>query len=198
MKSSIKKLLTMLIDIIISQFLSRKLIKSSSSVIYCSAKILNGQKNPEVISLGSHSHLRGELMVFASGGRIEIGQYCYIGEGTKIWSAGTITLGDRVLVSHNVNIFDSSTHPVSASRRHEQFKQIILSGHPTNINLSESPIIIHDDVWIGASATILRGVTIGRGAIVGAGAVVTKSVPEWTIVAGNPAKVIREIPIDER
>jgi acetyltransferase-like isoleucine patch superfamily enzyme len=52
-------------------------------------------------------------------------------------------------------------------------------------------VIIEDDVWIGARAIILRGVTIGRGVIVGAGSIVTKSVPPYAIVAGNPAQVIR-------
>ncbi len=57
--------------------------------------------------------------------------------------------------------------------------------------IEHKPIVIEDDVWIGARATILGGVTIGRGAIVAAGAVVTKSVPPFTIVAGVPAKPLK-------
>jgi len=53
------------------------------------------------------------------------------------------------------------------------------------------PIVIEDDVWIGANATILKGVRISRGSIVGSGAVVTKDVPPYSIVGGNPAKIIR-------
>jgi acetyltransferase-like isoleucine patch superfamily enzyme len=60
------------------------------------------------------------------------------------------------------------------------------------------PVKINDRVWIGFNSIILKGVTIGEGGIVGAGSVVTKDVPPYTIVAGNPARVIREIPIDER
>ena len=99
---------------------------------------------------------------------------------------------------HNVNIFDNLTHPINSKERHEQFKAIITSGHPKKINLSESPIVISDDVWIGCLSIVLPGITIGEGAIIGAGSVVTKDVPSWTIVAGNPAKVIREIPLHER
>ena len=55
------------------------------------------------------------------------------------------------------------------------------------------PTIIEEDVWIGVNAIILKGIIIGKGAIVAAGAVVTKNVPPNTIVAGNPAKVIKEL-----
>ena len=60
-------------------------------------------------------------------------------------------------------------------------------------NVESSPIIIEDDVWIGFKSSILKGVTIGRGAIVAAGSVVTKAVPEYSLVAGNPAVVIRRL-----
>jgi acetyltransferase-like isoleucine patch superfamily enzyme len=77
--------------------------------------------------------------------------------------------------------------------------EIFTNGHPEkNIEIGASPIIIEDDAWIGFNSIILKGVTIGKGSIVGAGSVVTKSVPPWTIVGGNPAKIIREIPENER
>jgi acetyltransferase-like isoleucine patch superfamily enzyme len=74
----------------------------------------------------------------------------------------------------------------------------VSEGHPKSVDLSEAPVFIHDDVWVGAMSIVLKGITIGEGSIVGAGSVVTKDVPPWTIVAGNPAKIIREIGIDER
>ena len=63
--------------------------------------------------------------------------------------------------------------------------------HPKDRKLSAKPVIIHDDVWIGEMVSVLPGVEIGRGAIIGANSVVTKSVPEYSIVAGNPAKIIK-------
>ena len=60
-------------------------------------------------------------------------------------------------------------------------------------NIEVSPTIIEDDAWIGVNVIILKGLTIGKGAIIGAGSVVTKNVPPMTLVAGNPAKVIKEL-----
>ena len=62
---------------------------------------------------------------------------------------------------------------------------------------TNAPIRISDDVWIGANATILKGVTIGTGAVVGAGAVVTRDVPDYAIVMGNPARVVKYRVADE-
>jgi acetyltransferase-like isoleucine patch superfamily enzyme len=140
----------------------------------------------------------GELLTFAHGGQIEIGEWCYVGEGTRIWSALRVIIGDRVLIAHNVNIFDNLTHPVAAAARHKQFHMIVTSGHPKQIDLGEQAVSIGSDAWIGANAIILRGVMIGRGGIVGAGAVVTRNVPAYTVVAGNPARPIRELTPSER
>ena len=170
----------------------------STAVLYDSARIVNNLPDSSVIDIGAHTHIRGELLTFGHGGRILIGQFCYVGEHTHIWSAQHITIGDRVLISHNVNIFDSLTHPINAAARHRHFKSIISTGHPKNLDLSEEPVKIEDDVWIGCMSVILKGVTIGNSAVVGAGSVITNDIPPHTIVSGNPAKVIREIPLNER
>jgi acetyltransferase-like isoleucine patch superfamily enzyme len=150
------------------------------------------------IKIGAYTHIKGELLTFGHGGRIIIGDYCYVGEQSRIWSALHITIGDRVMIAHNVNIFDNLTHPINPKARHDHFKRIIMNGHPKQADLSEAAVIISDDAWLGCMSIILKGVTIGEGAIVGAGSVVTKDVLPWTIVAGNPAKVIRKISPEER
>jgi acetyltransferase-like isoleucine patch superfamily enzyme len=175
-----------------------KFLIEKDAVLHDTARIVNNIQQINAIQIGGFTHIKGELLTFGHGGKIKIGQYCFVGEQSKIWSAKSVLIGDRVLISHNVNIFDNATHPISAKARHEQFKQIISIGQPKSIDLSESPINIGDDVLIGCMSIILSGVTIGEGAIVGAGSVVTKDVPAWTIVAGNPARVIREILEDER
>jgi acetyltransferase-like isoleucine patch superfamily enzyme len=163
-----------------------------------SARIRNTRGDSDRIAIGANSVIRGELMTFAHGGEIRIGDWCYVGEGTRIWSAGSIEIGDRVLISHSANVFDSLTHPLDAAARHEQVRHIFSRGHPRDISLDENPVKICDDAWIGAGAMILRGVTVGEGGVVAAGAVVTKDVAPYSIVAGNPAEFIRKLPSDAR
>ncbi|WP_316396902.1 acyltransferase [Bradyrhizobium sp. 33ap4] len=162
------------------------------------ARIRNIRCDSDRIVVGDNSIIRGELMTFAHGGEIRIGEWCYVGEGTRIWSATSIEIGNRVLIAHSANVFDNLTHPLRAAERHKQVQQIFTHGHPNDISLDESPVKICDDAWIGAGAMVLRGVTVGQGAIVAAGAVVTRDVAAFSIVAGNPAALVRELGPDER
>jgi acetyltransferase-like isoleucine patch superfamily enzyme len=168
------------------------------SKVFSSGRIVNMREDKSAISIGNASQVLGELLVFAHGGNICIGDECSIGIGTRIWSGESIIIGNRVLISHGVNIFDNQTHPLSASERSEHFRKIVTSGHPSEIELGERPIVIEDDVWIACMSIILRGVHIGRGVVVGAGSVVTKDVPAWSVVAGNPARVIKTVSENER
>lgn len=161
------------------------------------ARIINIRKVSSLIRIGAQSIVDGDLLIFAHGGRVTIGEWCYVGEGSRIWSAVHVSIGNRVMISHNVNIFDSLTHPVDPYLRHRHFRDIATTGHPKNIDLGERPVRIEDDAWIAAGAMVLRGVTIGKAAVVGAGSVVTRDVPPFSIVAGNPARVIRYLPPSE-
>lgn len=93
--------------------------------------------------------------------------------------AGRIVIGDNCMIGPKTTIL-AITHPVDPAKRAEGI------GIPKDV-------IIGNNVWIGANVTILPGITIGNNAVIGAGSVVTKNVPENTVVAGNPAKIIREI-----
>jgi acetyltransferase-like isoleucine patch superfamily enzyme len=171
-----------------------------NSKFYQEATINNLQGKVEKISIGNNTHIRGNFQVFKQGGKIKIGDFCYVGENSKVWSASEVIIGNKVLISHNVNIHDNISHPINSEMRFNDYKRIlgIENYEVEQFDLRPKSILIKDKAWIGFNSIILKGVTIGEGAIVGAGSVVTKDVPDWTIVAGNPAKIIREIPENER
>ena len=176
----------------------RMCLYHKTTVFYGSSSVINNLGKADAIRIGPFTHIRGELLTFGHGGVIRIGEYCYVGENTRIWSGKSIDIGDRVLISHNCNIFDNDTHPINPRERHDQFRAIISSGQPTVINLNDKAIIIEDDVLIGANVSVLKGVRVGKGAVIGTGSVVIRDVPSYAIVAGNPAEVVREIPLDDR
>ena len=183
------------VDYLIQRLIRRPTCRlQQDAVLGSTARIRNIRGDTDKIVVGRNSHILGELLTFAHGGEINIGEWCYVGEGSRIWSAASISIGNRVLISHSVNVFDSLTHPLDAAARHEQIKQIFKRGHPRDISLDENPVKICDDAWIGAGAIVLRGVTVGEGGVVAAGAVVTKDVLPYSIVAGNPAEFVRKLP----
>ena len=115
---------------------------------------------------------------------LEIGDYSYIGYKVTIYVGDCVYIGRNVIISNYVFIAGEDGHPVDPIMR--------LKNMPPPRE-SIKPIVINDNVWIGEKAVIMKGVTIGEGAVVGAGAVVTKDVPPMTVVAGNPARVVKEI-----
>ncbi|MBN9079802.1 MAG: acyltransferase [Rhizobiales bacterium] len=135
-----------------------------------------GAKNRIVI--GNECVIGGQILVFAHAGRIRIGDLVFVGCGSHIWSSADLVIGDRVLISHYVEIHDTESHPLASEARAEQTRAIIRSGHPSQIEgVRASPVVIGNDVWIGFGATIRRGVTIGDRAIIGARAIVDRDVP---------------------
>jgi acetyltransferase-like isoleucine patch superfamily enzyme len=157
------------------------------------ARIANQQPSNGAIRIGANSLVAGQLMTFAHGGRIELGQWCYVGENSRIWSGASITMGNYVLIAHNVMIMDNFTHPIDHLARRDHARATIGGRHAATIDLGDKPIVIGDDVWIGANAVIMRGVSIGDRAIISAGSVVRHDVPADAVVGGNPAAVIRSL-----
>jgi len=177
----------------IARWLTNASIQSSSR-IYAQARIYNYQNNPSRIRIGNGTHVRGELLIFANGGEIVIGDHCYVGEGSRIWSAERITIGNNVLIAHNVNIVDTNAHEMNHLERAAGFQRLMKEGHPrTKNNVLTAPVLIGDYAWISFNVCILKGVRIGEGAIVAGGSVITDDVPEFTLVAGNPAKIISKL-----
>lgn len=169
------------------------------SKFYNQSRVLNFQGDKSKIRIGENCHLRGNLQIFAYGGSITIGDNCYLGENSYIWSGDKVVIGNNVLISHNVNIVDSNSHELNYKEREEGYINLIAQGHPKNKgSIITAPIIVSDNAWISFGCIILKGVTIGKGSIVAAGSVVVKDVPDWTMVGGNPATIIKEIPLNER
>ncbi|PAE38191.1 hypothetical protein CHI06_18905 [Bacillus sp. 7884-1] len=138
------------------------------------------------VKLGNKCFINPNTQIFSEA---ELGDYSYIntgtlvGEGTKIGKYCSISYYCQIgLYGHPVNFI--STHPSTYGKNN-----IFAEGEIDFID--KEPPIIGNDVWIGGNAVVMRGVNIGDGAIVAAGAVVTKDVPDYSIVAGVPAKVIK-------
>lgn len=143
------------------------------------------------IKIGKSTRLLGQIMVYPGSGKVSIGQSCFMGPNSRIWAIDSIVIGDRVLISHDVNIHDNVSHSLSAADRAEHFDAIFhRGGHPKDLDVPHAPIVIGDDVWIGFGASIMKGVTIGNGAVIGAGAMITKDVPDYAIMVGNPARCV--------
>jgi acetyltransferase-like isoleucine patch superfamily enzyme len=155
-----------------------------------SANLQNLSKNRNSITIGKQSKIEGLLLVYAYGGKIKIGDFCSLSPNSRIISTENISIGNRVLIAHNVNIIDNNSHPVDAALRHQDFVESFTIGMQPH-DLNAAPIIIEDDVWIGHNTTILKGVTIGKGAIIGSNSVVTKNVEPFSINVGNPLRLIK-------
>ncbi len=111
-------------------------------------------------------------------GELKIGKYCLITPGVRIIAAESIEIGDACMFAHGAYISDADWHGIYDR------------SEPVG---NTKPIILKDNVWIGDSAIICKGVTIGENSIIGAGAVVTKNIPANVVAAGNPAKVVKNL-----
>lgn len=156
------------------------------------------RRHPEArIRIGDDSLIAGILVAEDADSRLTIGNNVFIGGGSLIDCLAQVTIEDDVLVSYQVLIMDSDNHSLRASERTDDLRRW-RQGEYVWSKVKRAPVIIRAKAWIGARATITKGVEIGEGAIVATGAVVTKNVPPYTIVAGNPARVVRELTEDER
>lgn len=150
-----------------------------------------GAHSPKKLSIGSGTIFEGRISADRPEAIVLIGQNTYIGN-SSIVCAEKIEIGDDVLISWACTIVDHNSHSLNwDSRRND-----VADRHGGKKDWSAvkiSPVKICNKAWIGFGTIILKGVTIGEGAVVGAGSVVTKDVPPYTVVGGNPAKFIRTL-----
>jgi acetyltransferase-like isoleucine patch superfamily enzyme len=156
--------------------------------------------SPSVV-IGKDSMVGCNFIFESTGGEIRIGERTYIGAGTNLISRTSISVGNDVWIAWGCYLYDHDSHSLLwADRRKDIFQQ--LADHKSSKNyvlnkdwstVKTKPIVINDKAWIGFDSVILKGVTIGEGAIVGARSVVTRDVEPWTVVAGNPARMIKRL-----
>lgn len=154
------------------------------------SSVLNDGDRSNII-IKEKCHLGGTVISLC-GGKILISDHTYIGNRTKIGAKESVTIDECVIISDDVVIMDNNNHPTDPAMRMEMSQSGTFSGELWGWkNADSKPVHIEKNVWIGRSSTILKGVTVGEGAIVGACSVVTKDVPKYAVVAGNPAKVVK-------
>ena len=116
------------------------------------------------------------------GSRITLGDHVYANTGLTVIDDTFVTIGSHVMLGPRVTI-SAASHPVDPELRRQAYQY-------------DLPVVLEENVWVGAGATILPGVTIGKNSVIGAGSVVTKDIPENVVAFGVPCRVIR--PIGER
>jgi len=154
---------------------------------------LRSRKRKAVV-IGKHvSCYAGCSFAIAENGTCTIGDFTLL-NGALIMAEDKIDIGSHCLISWNVGIADSDFHPLEPAQRliDAQALAPFFKDRPARPKLKTAPVRIADNVWIGMNAVILKGVTIGENSIVAAGSVVTKSIPPNTVVAGNPAVIVKE------
>ena len=135
--------------------------------------------NKPVIEIGKNTSIKQYAYLGSRGGFIKIGNNCSVNPYCVFLGYGGITIGNNVRIA--------ATTSVIAFNHNYMDKNVPVIEQGNNWK----GVVIEDDVWIGTGVRVLDGVTIGRGAIIGAGSVVTKSIPEFSVAVGAPAKVIK-------
>ena len=134
----------------------------------------------DYVNIFSAPDARTKLLIWSEAeglGRISIGDCGLVSPGVRMISANHICVGHSCMFARNVSIADSDWHDV--------YDRVAMGAH--------KPVTIHDNVWVGESAIICKGVTIGENSVVGAGSVVVRDIPSNSIAAGNPAQVVKPL-----
>ncbi|GAB3911442.1 acyltransferase [Mucilaginibacter boryungensis] len=162
--------------------------------------IINPYPRKKYVRVGNNSILDCQITFESGQGEVVIGNNTFLGR-TNIICRSKIEFGDNVFVAWGGYFYDHNSHSLDfRDRRNDLIQQVkdykaglnFIAGKNWDV-VKTKPIKICSDAWIGMNCIILKGVTIGEGAIVAAGSVVTKDVPAWTVVAGNPAKVVKTL-----
>jgi acetyltransferase-like isoleucine patch superfamily enzyme len=148
------------------------------------------------VRVGNRSMLQAKVLFDRDEATLSLGDRTFVGNSTIV-VASRVEIGDDVLIAWGCTIVDHDSHALGFSDRKEDVTNWFY-GKKDWGHVEIKPVTIRDKVWIGLNAIILKGVTIGEGSVVAAGSVVTHDVPPYVVVAGNPARVVRELSPDDR
>jgi len=129
-----------------------------------------------------------------------IGSNVRISPSVKVWAPWNLTVGDEAAIAHDVDCYSVDQLTIGSHATVSQYTFLCTASHDVSdphMRLISAPITVEDQAWVCAGVFIGPGVTVGKGAVVGAMSAITRNVAEWTIVAGNPARVIKTRRIDE-
>jgi acetyltransferase-like isoleucine patch superfamily enzyme len=152
-------------------------------------RLADGSDNHDIV-IGDHAMISGTL-ISENHGKIVLGTYSFLREKSVIGSVKSVIIGDYTSIADYVVIMDNNNHPLNPEDRQIKSSSEKGSDYRKWRHSEADSIVIGRNVWIGSFARVCKGVNIGDNAIVAANAVVTKDVPPNTIVAGNPAKVVK-------
>lgn len=144
------------------------------------------------IHIGADGNIMSRLCTRLPQSKIQIGDRCFLGMQTTILCTSSITIGNDVMIAGECYITDNDGHSLDWRIR----RQDVVNSKNGTKNwepVAMAPVTIGNDVWIAPKCIILKGVSIGDGSVVAAGSVVTKDIPARMLVAGNPARIIREM-----
>lgn len=156
-------------------------------------------ENRKYVTIGSKGIISASFIFESEKGVVIIGDNVHIGGATFI-SRNKIEVHNDVTMAWGIIIYDHNSHSIYWKERKNDNYQCYHDYVNCNRNnvankdwsyVTDAPVVIESKVWIGFDVTILKGVTVGEGAIIGAKSVVTKNVEPWTVVAGNPAVVVK-------
>lgn len=143
------------------------------------------------VEIGSDCIINSRIAFDSPNGQVKVGNRCYLGASFLVCHTG-ITLGDDVIISWDVTIVDHDSHALDWELRKSDVSDWARGLKRWDF-VTIRPVHIGNKVWIGFGASILKGVTVGDGAVIGAYSVVTRDVPPFTVVAGNPARIVRKL-----
>jgi galactoside O-acetyltransferase len=144
--------------------------------------------------VGRRSILDAAILFDREGAEVVVGDRTFIG-GSTLVSAEHIEFGDDILMAWGCTVVDHDSHATDWALRRNDVRDWY-DGRKDWTHVARRRVRIGDKAWIGFNVSVLKGVTIGEGAVVAACSVVTRNVPPYTLVAGNPARIIRELPRD--